>query len=1206
MTVQTPPRNNANLAADAASCSDSRSATGTCPLMKAEVQLLPLRYGLTERVDPSADLPMPFALQSRPLGLRLVRDGYLYIIDDGTGHLHEYRIERGIITKLLWKDAEVRADVRSNAIGEPQLIFPRRSRLHVAYSELQWTARKCTQVLASQDDREHFMQAVDLSRVDPQRGATHLLTRQQAQTWLAEVVQNKLHTDERGRQSFPEHQRQAVEAGEPHPEELQVYAWEDPPLFRDTHIGELLGQVLPRYEHDNLFLVLRDDIGVMRDLAQYQDKVVGWIEQWIEGGAQPGANERDYVLACYIESLSQISEAELDKLASHSQSPAVQAMLGKLEALPEADRAQTRGALLIFLNNNEPYPSPDGRDHPAELQAELDVIRQRSIKLGRAGFGLPYELKMATEGYYTRTKLLALGAQQAFIESELHALIALRKEHGGRTKDILSGAKFGQRGINDLIDRPAMDAFLASHRPNLQRWNTLLDRITADRTQMVTEHRFHRAAWYYDAQQAEQVGLAFATQYACLKDICRSDVASEALYAWLEETPQYDRPLFHTLPLNEQSTLAVQYALIGVAGYTVANALAEWMQTLKTLEQGKLPALDELPEATHAVAVSAQATFDPALTLGISRAMETFYQGVGQQQVPELDELFRKLPKAMPARLLDAAQHTGLTFTFASDVEKAVLQRDLRDVIDERGELRRLLRERKRVKASAGHKSANAQALLAEIRRVRALLDTLEPRLAAALSPIAELPENSVRVAGAAPGRAGITLILPPAQLQEVASGLRNLRNGYGAASSFSRLGDGVGLAVFVAQMVNLVQVVREVTTQSPGQRDWVQFFSSLFATGAAGFAAAQAIADTALNARSAQLVQGLQNHALQAVHVQMGKLHLGLGGFGYFAGAIASAISSLDHHGEWLGAVRSGNARVQQGAALALAGSSGMLASNTYGFGHTVRAGWEVLAKTTAGSAARQTAWAVAGTRLSSVFLRFNIAGAFFTALELGGTWWYNRNDTSPHDDWLLTTPWSRDAAKRQSYPLATYQQRLLGVIQAPSVRVEHGSHGSWWRDLLLSPASSEITLALPGLSRAALVPPLVGRPTARLGLGAYRIRTIRYDKGQSPVQWYPITDLITDDLMLATAEPLQLRVPRPAPLEGITGGIAQEELLLDIVIETLDEQGRYRPERHTIRLSPYREGDYTPTQQTILGQAAPLLPVDPLLLPETDDANR
>lgn len=59
-------------------------------------------------------------------------------------------------------------------------------------------------------------------------------------------------------------------------------------------------------------------------------------------------------------------------------------------------------------------------------------------------------------------------------------------------------------------------------------------------------------------------------------------------------------------------------------------------------------------------------------------------------------------------------------------------------------------------------------------------------------------------------------------------------------------------------------------------------------------------------------------------------------------------------------------------------------------------------------------------------------------------------------------------------------------------------------------------------------------------------------------------------------------------------------------MVIETLDEQGHYRPERHIIRLSPHREGDYAPAQYTPQGQAAPLLLVDPLLLPEPDDANR
>ncbi|MBN0416341.1 hypothetical protein JTM51_37585, partial [Pseudomonas aeruginosa] len=93
-------------------------------------------------------------------------------------------------------------------------------------------------------------------------------------------------------------------------------------------------------------------------------------------------------------------------------------------------------------------------------------------------------------------------------------------------------------------------------------------------------------------------------------------------------------------------------------------------------------------------------------------------------------------------------------------------------------------RQRKQVKSQAGHKSTDARALLADIQRVRLQLNALEPRLAAALSPIAELPDNSIRLAGATPSRAGITLILPSAQLQEVASGIRNLRNGYSSAAA--------------------------------------------------------------------------------------------------------------------------------------------------------------------------------------------------------------------------------------------------------------------------------------------------------------------------------------------------------------------------------------------------------------------------------------
>lgn len=1168
MTAQTPPRNNANLAAKAASCDDSRSATSTCPLMQEEVQLIPLRYGLTEWVDPSSQLSMPFTLQSRPVGIRLVRDGFLYIIDNSTGYLHEYQIEKGAVTKLLWKDAEVRADTRTNAIGEPHLIFRRSSKLHVAYSELQWTARKCTQVLASQEDREYFMQLVELKQADPQQGGANLLTRKQAEKWLAEAVQNKVHQDEQGQQTYPDHQNRSALL-EPHPEELQNYVWEDPPQFRDTHIGELTAKILPAHEHDALFLVLRDDIGIMRDLAQFQDKVVGWIGEWRDGGAQPGANERDYMIACYIESRTQISADELSKLDDGD----AQALVEDIAKLPEPAQQQTRQALIDYLNG-APLPRP------------IDPTT-------------PEPLHRAQERQFTRNQLRL--ADQAFVERHLETIIRVKKDLSEQVSDVLNGAKLGQRGINDLIDRPAMDAFLATNRAKLQRWDALLERISTDRTNMTTALRFHRAAWYYDAQQAEQVGLAFATQYACLKDIGRCDAANEKLYAWLEANPQYDRPLFHTLPLNTQSELAAQYVLLGLSTYGAAAAIDHWLGKLKEIEQGKIPALDELPETTQALGRSAQSTLDPALSFGISKAMQTFFEEVGQQKVPDLDELFRRLPKALPKRLLDAAKREGLTFTVASEAEKAALREDLKDVLDNRAELKSLKKQRGVIISNAdnGHRAPRAQALQLEIRRVRAQLDRLEPRLAAAISPIAEVPQNNMRVAAAAPGRAGITLILPPAELQEVATGLRNIRNSYGTAGTLGKLGDGVGLAVFVAQLVNLVQVIRTFSSQAPDKREWVAVAGAVFTTAAAGFAAAQSIANTALEARAIQLAKGLQDHALKATRVQMGKLHANLGLFAYGAGVIASAISSKTHYNEWSGAVQSGNAQAMYGAATALAGSSGMLGANAYGVAHTAHAYWQVrVAKTLA---TRQAAWALAGPRLASVFFRFNIAGALFTALELGGTWWYNRNNTDAHDDWLLSTPWSQDAQKCKDYTLETYQQTLLGVIQRPSAAVIHGSHDSWWRDLLLPPKRIDIALAFPGLSQAEMEQPLAGQPAARLSLSAYRIRTVRYEKGESMVSWHPLHEL---GLELAASSPLALRVERPQPMGAAIGGYTREELLLELRVERRNERGQYREERHTIRLAPDKPGEYPASQATIQGQPAARLQIDPLLLLDAQDA--
>lgn len=79
---------------------NNRTALGICPLRKPKVQLLPLRYGLVERLDPAAALSLPYQTTSRPMGIRLVRDGWLYVIDNTSGYLHEYRVENGVTN---WK-----------------------------------------------------------------------------------------------------------------------------------------------------------------------------------------------------------------------------------------------------------------------------------------------------------------------------------------------------------------------------------------------------------------------------------------------------------------------------------------------------------------------------------------------------------------------------------------------------------------------------------------------------------------------------------------------------------------------------------------------------------------------------------------------------------------------------------------------------------------------------------------------------------------------------------------------------------------------------------------------------------------------------------------------------------------------------------------------------------------------------------------------
>lgn len=1169
----TPRRHMANLVALTKNAAPV-GEVGVCPLTKTTLQLLPVRYGLVEEgLDPSAELATPYTLHSRPLGLRLMRDGFLYVIDSDN-IMRDYGIKDGSLDDEWPKTAE-----HSRPMGNAtKMIFPRRSVLYFAYSEVEWTTDKCHQVMNDMGEREQFMQRIDLSQAHSENIVAPLIHERHAKKWLAEVASE-----------------QPIIAAGIAAEENLPYQWESAPLFRQTIIEELTSQIHGDQQKDFLFLAVRDDIGVMRDLASYQNKVVGWIDEWAQSGEQEGDTERDYLLACYIESLSQISAANLNEMAQRTDDPALKALLLDLDKLPEPQRGETRKALEAMLNLDpvaNPLPEASDPDLPADLKAKLKSIQLGPVRA--VGYDMASELKKTIDLHYLKQKLAT--ADPDFIFTHWPTLTKLHREQDKRLRDLLYGARFGQRGINDLIDRPRMDAFLAEQRPKLAHWNALLDRITEDRLQMVVNNRFQRAAWFYDTRLPEHIDHALLTQYDCLKDICRSDIANDRVLAWLNAHPQHSRPLFYTLPHSVQTELAAQFAMLINAGYGLLKNAPESIEKLRAMFASHLPDIETLPRATQVNASAAWGTLSPAVQSGVQQALQDFMQALDKGQMPDIDQLFRYLPNTFAVSLLDAARREKVSFQIANADELKALGELVKEVQSERRHLRYLNNNARQYRKQRDHWRAQEQE--SQRPETQRRLAVLEQQLAQALSPIPELPEGAVHLHTATSAKPGLALVFPPDQQVQVRSALDSYRQGLKVAPAVGLLGDGAGLLVFAAQLVNLVQVIIEIMAQAGGGKDLDPLWSPLLTTVAAGFGAAQGITDTALTAHAAQLTRNLKIAELKAVHMQMGKLHIGLGLVGYFAGAASSLINLNTSHNNWLEATREGNVGAQAGAAVSMAGNSASFLNNGYGLqqsGIALKSVLDVIER----PAARATAWSIAGPRLAGVFFRFNVAGILITALELSGSWLYNRYNLSRHDRWLHRTPWSQDPDQRQYLPLSRYQELLHIQVKAPKIEVR--SEQPQERQ---SPPVTRLMLHLPTTSSADLMKPFGGNlAKTMLQIGCYDLRI--HGTRTNPVErWAVSTDALIGKLSIKQAAPLVLEFDAPTRLHRPAATETDELVVVVALGGVLPDKGHYELNLYHFRIPlDGSEGEIFDENIKHQGDECSYYRVDPLALAQEDN---
>ncbi|GGI99727.1 T6SS effector BTH_I2691 family protein [Halopseudomonas pertucinogena] len=148
-----------------------------CPLQQKEIAIFPVRYALDEAPEAAGepgpnpipdtwkghrDLPV---LHNRTYTLRQLRNGWLYVFDQTTETLDEYRVEGAGFQKITSEDG-------NGGQAEAFLLYPRDHDLRMAYSSVRWTDYT-RERMADKVSRERWMRRLDLADYSRSMQALH-------------------------------------------------------------------------------------------------------------------------------------------------------------------------------------------------------------------------------------------------------------------------------------------------------------------------------------------------------------------------------------------------------------------------------------------------------------------------------------------------------------------------------------------------------------------------------------------------------------------------------------------------------------------------------------------------------------------------------------------------------------------------------------------------------------------------------------------------------------------------------------------------------------------------------------------------------------------------------------------------------------------------------------------------------------------------
>ncbi|WP_018405435.1 DUF4123 domain-containing protein [Marinobacter gelidimuriae] len=132
-------------------------------------------------------------------------------------------------------------------------------------------------------------------------------------------------------------------------------------------------------------------------------------------------------------------------------------------------------------------------------------------------------------------------------------------------------------------------------------------------------------------------------------------------------------------------------------------------------------------------------------------------------------------------------------YLLVSAADRATANRNnLRNMMQLDQQMKQLQNDHDVAKSTHGHRSEKAQRLVAEFKAAREKHREVGKHVAGALSPVEEI-DTGLKLETAATGRAGLTLVLPALDQQELGKFVGHFRQGLTSAPRVNLMGDGLG-----------------------------------------------------------------------------------------------------------------------------------------------------------------------------------------------------------------------------------------------------------------------------------------------------------------------------------------------------------------------------------------------------------------------------